>query len=515
MKLICLGLVLAIVIASKGLEAALGLWVVLAIALSLLAVAVGSKLPMGTLLSLALYPAVFSAFFALVAAQGPLDSAIIVARAVTSALAALLIVLTTPYPRLFAPFSRVLPPLVSDSLLMTYRSLFFLLDRFEHMRTAVRLRGGLFARRPLTGELPTGEPSTGGLHARRLSAREPWQLMKRFFAEGLMRTGQTSVNLLGGVLIYAIDLSQRTYDVMLLRGHSYQHDAQREPAAKLHCQNNPNADMQPSCQDGLGTDIQLGCQSDPDTDIQPSCQDGLGTRPDSVIVRVDNIRHRYDDGSEVALRGDFFVRRSQCVAILGSSGSGKTTLLHHILGLLRPQHGKVSVFGVDPSKEWRTIRSRIGILLQNVDEQILVPSVFDDVSFSARQFGLADPEVRERTAEALGLLGISSLAGRVPHNLSGGEKRKVALAGALVMHPELLVLDEPFESLDQESRTHVCRLLRSLVASRTAIVLTSHDIGTVSEFADYCYVLDPDGKIAWEGAPKDIGHFGKQKDIVT
>ena len=178
------------------------------------------------------------------------------------------------------------------------------------------------------------------------------------------------------------------------------------------------------------------------------------------VVLISCVKHRYEDGTEVALCGlDFVATKGSRVAVLGPNGSGKTTMLYHVLGLLRAEEGHVRVFGVDPTTEWKAIRRRIGVVLQNVDEQILAPSVADDVGFSARQYGLPEAEVAERVRTALGLLGIEHLAERVPHHLSGGEKRKVAMAGALAMEPELLVLDEPFEGLDPFSRQQMVDLL--------------------------------------------------------
>ena len=152
-------------------------------------------------------------------------------------------------------------------------------------------------------------------------------------------------------------------------------------------------------------------------------------------------------------------------------------------------------------------------MLQNVDEQLIMPTVADDVAFSARQYGLSQREVDERVEAALALLDIEHLADRVPHNLSGGEKRKAAMAGALVMEPELLVLDEPFEGLDPASRQQMIDLLGVLAQGGTTIVLTTHDIDAVPEFADYAYVLRAGGQIALHGTPEEL--FVHAPDIAA
>lgn len=224
------------------------------------------------------------------------------------------------------------------------------------------------------------------------------------------------------------------------------------------------------------------------------------------VVRISCVRHTYEDGTSVKLCGmDFLVHAGKRVAVLGPNGAGKTTLLYHILGLLRPQEGEVRVFGTEPAADWKGIRRRIGVVLQNVDEQIIAPTVFDDVAFSPQQYGLPATEVESRTYAALDLLGIRELAGRVPHSLSGGEKRKVALAGALVMDPELLVLDEPFEGLDPTSRSNLIGLLGRLSAEKgMTVVLSTHDIDTVPDFADFAYVLAPGGSIVFRGTPAEV-----------
>ena len=224
------------------------------------------------------------------------------------------------------------------------------------------------------------------------------------------------------------------------------------------------------------------------------------------LVRVSCVKHSYEDGTSVHLCGiDFVAVRGTRTALLGPNGSGKTTLIFHVLGLLRSQEGTVRVFGVDPAVEWESVRQRIGVVLQNVDEQLLMPTVYDDVAFSPRQYGLAEDDVARRVAAALDLLGIATLADRVPHDLSGGEKRKVALAGALVMEPELLVLDEPFEGLDPAARVALVALIERLARERgVTVVMSTHDIDSVHELADYAYVLQPGGEIALRGTPAQV-----------
>ena len=224
------------------------------------------------------------------------------------------------------------------------------------------------------------------------------------------------------------------------------------------------------------------------------------------IVRVSCVRHTYPDRTQVHLCGlDFVVERGQRVVMLGPNGCGKTTLLYHILGLLEPQEGEVTVFGVNPARHFNRIRERVGVLLQSVDEQIIAPTVWDDVSFSPRNYGYGDADVERLTGEALERVGIAHLRHKVCHHLSGGEKRKVALAGALVLQPELLVLDEPFEGLDPVSRADLVTLLNQLHRDfGVTLVMATHDVNVVNAMADMVYVLVGGGEIVAHGTPERI-----------
>lgn len=225
-----------------------------------------------------------------------------------------------------------------------------------------------------------------------------------------------------------------------------------------------------------------------------------------TIVHVSCVRHTYPDRTTVHLCGlDFVVEKGQRVVILGPNGCGKSTLLYHLLGLLQSQEGEVRVFGVDPARQFSKIRERIGVLLQNADEQIVAPTVYDDVSFSPRNYGYTDAEVEQKVAFALRRTGIEHLRHKVCHYLSGGEKRKVALAGALVLDPELLVLDEPFEGLDPASRNEIVDLLNKLNREQgVSLVVATHDVQLVAPLADKVYVLKAGGEIVAQGPPEQI-----------
>ncbi len=227
---------------------------------------------------------------------------------------------------------------------------------------------------------------------------------------------------------------------------------------------------------------------------------------DDIIARVNCLKHEYPDHTTVDLCGlDFTVRRGQRVVVLGANGSGKSTLIYHLLGLLAPVDGDVTVFGVNPARSFREVRQRVGVVLQNVDDQIIGPTVWDDVTFTPRAMGWP----RERVAAAgdaiLERLNIRHLRNKIPHYLSGGEKRKVALAGALVTEPELLILDEPFTGLDPRSRSELVDLLDSVSEQlHPGYVISTHEIDFVPHIADYVYVLAGPGGIALSGTPGEV-----------
>ena len=224
------------------------------------------------------------------------------------------------------------------------------------------------------------------------------------------------------------------------------------------------------------------------------------------IVRVSNLRFTYPDGTKLHFHGlDFVVHQGERVVILGPNGSGKSTLLFHLIGLFMASEGMISVFGVDPSKDYIKIRERIGVLLQNVENQIIAPTVWDDISFSPRNYGYKKEDVKRLVEDIIEKLDISHLRDKVPHYLSGGEKTKVGLAGALVTKPGLLILDEPFEGLDPTCRMDLIGLLNRVSReNETAIIISTHNIDAVPLIADTVYLMAMGGEMVGRGSPKEI-----------
>jgi len=232
------------------------------------------------------------------------------------------------------------------------------------------------------------------------------------------------------------------------------------------------------------------------------------------VVEIDCITHIYPDLTKVQICGlEFVVNRGERVSILGTNGCGKTTLLKHLVGLLVPKDGSVRVFGVNPGKDFSKIRNKIGVVMQDVDEQILGPTVYDDILFAPLNYGVPQAEAEALAKEVIERLSLQSIAGKIVHYLSGGEKRKVALAGALVLKPELLILDEPFAGLDPLSRRDLIRILNELNRdNRVTLIMTLHEVDLVAEVTDVLYLMYGHGDLGERGTPEDI--FSRFKDLA-
>jgi energy-coupling factor transporter ATP-binding protein EcfA2 len=208
-----------------------------------------------------------------------------------------------------------------------------------------------------------------------------------------------------------------------------------------------------------------------------------------------------------ALRGvSFSVAVGECVALIGPNGAGKSTLLLHLNGIL-PEHpsertsGSVCVQGravVASDAAW--VRREVGVLFQDPDDQLFCPTVAEDVAFAPEQLGYARAEVEQRVARALSQVGLSGFEQRMPHRLSGGEKKRVCLAGLLAYEPSILVLDEPTAGLDPRGRRELIELLRGLPATR---LIASHDLALVAELCPRSLLLDQ-GQLVAAGPSKEL-----------
>ncbi|MFI8713802.1 energy-coupling factor transporter ATPase [Brevibacillus brevis] len=236
------------------------------------------------------------------------------------------------------------------------------------------------------------------------------------------------------------------------------------------------------------------------------------------IVNVENLSHVYMQGTPLEHRAldqvTIQVAEGECLAIIGHTGSGKSTLIQHFNGLIRPQSGTVIINGMDvsqPKIDIRTLRRQVGLVFQNPEDQLFEKLVGDDVAYGPFRMGLPLEEVRRRVQWAMDLVGLSfqEMKDRPTFALSGGQKRKVALAGALSLQPKVLVLDEPTAGLDPRSRLELLERIRRLNREeKLTVIFVSHNMEEVAKLADRVYVM-ANGNSVCEGTPREI--FGNQE----
>ncbi|MGA9120821.1 MAG: energy-coupling factor ABC transporter ATP-binding protein [Bacteroidota bacterium] len=212
-----------------------------------------------------------------------------------------------------------------------------------------------------------------------------------------------------------------------------------------------------------------------------------------------NLQYSYPDG-RIALRGiSFSIQEGECVGLIGPNGAGKSTLLLHLNGLLPevfPDTAAVRVYGVSLSPaNVSELRRRVGLLFQDPDDQLFCPTVYEDVAFGPMQLGYSGEQLDTVVAESLRKAGLENVSSRAPHHLSGGERRRVCLAGVLACQPDILVLDEPTSDLDPKGKRELKALLRTLPATK---VIATHDLELVVELCPRVIVID-EGKIVADG----------------
>ena len=205
------------------------------------------------------------------------------------------------------------------------------------------------------------------------------------------------------------------------------------------------------------------------------------------------------------------VRPGEKLALLGANGSGKSTLLKVLDGLVFPQSGSFTAFGqpvtedtLEDEQMSQGFRSRVGFVFQNSDAQVFSPSVTEEIAFGPLQMGLSREETGTRINEVLAMLDIADLADRAPFQLSGGQKKRVAIASVLVMNPEVLLFDEPTAALDPRTQEWLTGLIEELSAAGKTIVHATHDLDALERLADRCLVFSEAHRIVAEGTPQDI-----------
>jgi len=222
------------------------------------------------------------------------------------------------------------------------------------------------------------------------------------------------------------------------------------------------------------------------------------------LIEVRDVYFTYPNGVQ-ALRGvSLSVDRGEFVAIMGENGAGKTTLIKHFNGLLKPTRGTVLVDGVDTRKSTVAQLSRkVGIVFQNPENQFFCESVYDEVTFALKNFGFPEDEIEERVTETLRRFGLEKYAKRSPFLLSGGEKKRVAIASVLAWDPEYVVMDEPTVGQDYRSKTELLNLIYTLLDEGRAVVVVTHDVEFVAE-CEPRVVLISQGRILADGEAHEV-----------
>ena len=229
------------------------------------------------------------------------------------------------------------------------------------------------------------------------------------------------------------------------------------------------------------------------------------------VFDVHNVSFAYDNGQAALENVDMTVRAGESLVILGANGSGKSTLLKLLDGLYYPTEGEIAAFG-EPLTEARlrddtfnfAFRRRVGLVFQDSDVQLFCPSVMDEVAFAPLQLGLPHDEVRLRVDEALQALRIEKLRDRAPHRLSGGEKRRVALASLLSLNPDVWLLDEPTIGLDPRSLSWLVDFILQLREQKKTVITATHDLAFAQKFATGIHVFDENHHLAASGKPEEI-----------
>nr|WP_319372803.1 ATP-binding cassette domain-containing protein [uncultured Methanobacterium sp.] len=224
------------------------------------------------------------------------------------------------------------------------------------------------------------------------------------------------------------------------------------------------------------------------------------------VVETVDVTYQYPDGTKALNEINFTAPEGKIIALLGPNGAGKSTLFLHFNGILKPTTGHVKIEGNPVNYErkgLKELRQRIGIVFQNPDDQLFAPTVAEDVAFGPLNLDLPKEEVESRVEEALKRVGMEGFENKPPHHLSGGQKKRVAIAGILAMQPKIMVLDEPTSGLDPKGASQIMKLLYKLNQEGITIIISTHDVDLVPLYAYQVYIIS-EGNIIKEGSPQNV-----------
>lgn len=232
-----------------------------------------------------------------------------------------------------------------------------------------------------------------------------------------------------------------------------------------------------------------------------------------MTIKIDNITFIYNQNTPFESRAldsvNLEIKEGEFIGLIGHTGSGKSTLIQHLNGLIKPTSGKIEVGGIDITSKGtslKAIRQKVGLVFQYPEHQLFEETVYKDIAFGPQNLGLTEKEVDERVREAMELVGLDfeSVNNRSPFELSGGQKRRVAIAGVLAMKPEVLILDEPTAGLDPKGRDDILGQIQSLYQkNKMTIILVSHSMEDIARLVNRIIVMYK-GKIAITGTPREV-----------
>lgn len=212
----------------------------------------------------------------------------------------------------------------------------------------------------------------------------------------------------------------------------------------------------------------------------------------NIQLSTENLSFTYPDGTQALKNINIEIEKGEKVAIIGPNGAGKSTLFSHFNGLTEPTSGCVKIEGKAISfekDELLKVRQKVGIVFQNPNDQLFAPTVKEDIAFGPMNLGLSYGEVEKRVEDALKMVGMENYEDKTPHHLSGGQQKRIAIAGIIAMKPEIMILDEPTAGLDPDGVEKVLNIMNQLNKEGMTLIISSHDIDMISKYADKIFIL--------------------------